>query len=158
MLYLGALAIITAAYLVWREYNAYLGARLAVCHALRLAVCDLGEKMRCYLSSPREWAEEYSDELISVFLDGLRRGDDVMESYERLRATVRPTADTDGTVRACLMHLGEGSIETELESISLAAEKLEREESRLTEELPKKRRATGAILGASALGIVLFIM
>ena len=156
MSYLGALAVILSAFLIWREYSSYLNKELITCSSLLNAIRDLGEKMRCYLSSPREWAEVYTDELLDPFLRELRSGETLLGSFKKLCCSTYIPKHLTDLMDQLFSRLGEGSLETELESIASVIKKLEQEESRMKEDFVKKRKVAGAILGACASGMVIF--
>lgn len=160
MAYIGALAVFFAVFMIWREYSAFLSKRLSFCRSYLRALTDYKEKMRCYLTSPTEWACAYSDDLLEEcgFLSALREGEDFCEAYKGTRGAVSLSEEADVIIGQCFGRLGEGYLDTELEIISAAIEKLGKEERDAATELPKKKKAVGAVLGAVAAGIVILII
>ena len=160
MVYIGVAAVIFAIFLGWREYSSYLDRKISFCRAFLGAVTDYREKVRCYLDSPREWARDYSDSLLDEcgFLPALRDGADFDSAYRLNRDAILLSEDADSILTPCFSRLGEGYLEGELEILSACIGKLEKEEATASEELVKKRKAVGAMLGAVAAGIVLMII
>ena len=68
------------------------------------------------------------------------------------------TDTTEDALNSCFERLGDGYLDTELEVIEQALEKLSREEGRISEDLLKRRKAAGAVLGAFASGIIILII
>lgn len=160
MLYFGAIAIIIGAYMIWREYASYLDGELLSCRAFLRALTDYREKMKCYMDVPSSWAEGYFDEYLTKcgFLDMVKSGVDFAEAYRLSRENISVTDSVDEILVSCFARLGEGYLDTELETVEIAIGKLMREDERLSENLLKRRKATGALLGACALGIVILII
>ena len=160
MLYFGAIAVILGVYMIWREYAAYLDRELLSCRSFLRALTDYREKMKCYMDVPSSWAEEYSDEQLAEcgFLDMVKSGTDISEAYRKSCANLCITDEVDKALTACFGRLGEGYLDTELETLEIAIGKLSREERHLTESLSKRRKATGAVLGACALGVVILVI
>lgn len=158
--YIGAAVIIFAAFTVWREYAAFLERGVCWCRAFLAALCDLREKMKCYLDSPRSWAEGYEDGLLYEcgFLERLRDGENLHEAYRASRRGACLSDTADEILDSCFRRLGEGYLDTELESVELAIEKLSGEEARGSEELVRRRKVAGAVLGACASGIVILVI
>ena len=159
MVYIGALSVIIAGFMIWREYVVYLDRELYWCRELLFAIKDLREKMKCYLKSPCEWAREYENEALSRcgFLDKLRQGEDIFVAYKSSRDVCLSDKAKD-ILEGCFEHLGEGYIDTELESIELAIAKLSEEEKYASAEIGRKQRVAGAFLGAFASGIVILVI
>ena len=160
MLYLGTIAVILGVYMVWREYAAYLDRELLSCRAFLRALTDYREKMKCYMETPTAWATGYTDGDLDTceFLDMLRAGADFPEAYSKARGKLCITEEVDMALTSCFDRLGEGYLETELETLEIAIGKLLREEGVMAENLSKKRKATGAMLGAFALGVVVLVI
>lgn len=160
MAYFGAIAIVASVYVLWREYSNFLDGELLLCRCFLRALSDYREKVRCYVETPSSWAAGYLDEQLSSsgFLKGLIEGDSFAAAYRECDKPPYLTEATDLALRNCFERLGEGYLDTELEVISLAIEKLTREEARLSEALVKRRRAVGCVMGAIASGIVILIM
>lgn len=160
MLYLGTFAVMCAVFMIWREYSAFLDGELKWCREMIRAIGDLGERMRCYLSSPREWAQRYESELLAGcgFLDRLKGGESLEDAFVHSEGGMELTGEVRDAVYGCFSGFGGGYLDGELESLGLALEKLRAAEQGLAGELPRRRKAVGAILGACALGIVILIM
>ena len=160
MVYIGAIALVCATFMIWREYSSYLGGELAVCRSFLAAVCSYREGMRCYLSGPAEWAGGYEDEHLEEcgFLVSLREGAGFKNSYAVCRDKLCSSDELDAILTALFERIGDGYLDAELEIISAAIEKLTELESRLNGDLPRKRKAVGAMLGAFVLGIVILII
>ena len=160
MLYFGAIAVILGVYMIWREYSAYLDRELLSCRAFLHALTDYREKMKCYMYVPSSWAEGYSDENLSAcgFLDMLKSGVDLPEAYRKARESLCVTDEVDKILTSCFGRLGEGYLDTELETLEIAIGKLSRAEGLMAENLSKRRKATGAVLGACALGAVILVI
>ena len=159
MVYIGALAVIFSAFMIWREYVGYLDRELFWCREFLGAIKDLREKMKCYLESPTEWAREYKSESLSRcgFLDKVRAGEDVLSAYRSL-SEVCLSDKVDEILVGCFEHLGEGYIDTELENIELTISRLGNEETSASSEIGRKRKVAGALLGAFASGIVILVI
>ena len=160
MVYIGAFAVMLAAFLIWREYTSYLQLELYWCREFLDAIKDLREKMKCYLDSPLEWAKSYRGDALAKcgFLDGLKAGGNMLEVYKNTRKETCLSEKSNEILENCFGRLGEGYIDTELETIELAIAKLSEEEKNASFELTRKRRVAGAFLGACASGIVILVI
>ena len=160
MLYLGAIAVILGTYMIWREYAAYLDRELLSCRVFLRALVDYREKMKCYMDVPSSWALGYVDDELDVcgFLEMIKSGVDLYEAYTAKRDRFCLTDEVDEILSSCFSRLGEGYLETELEALESAIEKLTRVEKAISENLSKRRKATGAVLGACALGVVILVI
>lgn len=160
MAYFGAVSIVFAVYLIWREYSSFLDGELSWCRGFLKALCDYRDKVRCYMITPSDWAADYSDERLSScgFLGFLLEGSDFMTAYKNSDKPLCLTDATDSALTSCFSRLGEGYLDTELEALGVAVDKLTAEEKGLSESLAKRRKALGAMLGAVASGIVILVM
>lgn len=160
MTYIGVVAIIIGAFMIWREYSLFLEKELSACRAFLRAISDYRDKVKCYLDSPRGWALGYRDELLEEcgFLQYLRDGEDMDEAYRSVKDSLCLSEAADEIIGSCFSRLGEGYLDTELEAIEIAIKKLEKEESVAADEVTRKRRAVGAALGAFASGTVILII
>lgn len=160
MSYFGAVLIILAAYTLWREYSEFLRTQLSACRCYLGAISDYREKIRCFARTPAEWASEYSDKALSDsgFLQALRESGNFAAAYEASGVKQVISGSVDEILRSCFDRLGEGYLDTESEILSAAINKLTREEAKISEAFHKRRKAAGAMLGACACGIVIFIM
>lgn len=160
MAYFGAAAIVIAVYIIWREYAVFLDGELSWCRCFLSALTDYRDKVRCYVETPRAWARDYSDARLSGcgFLDLITSGADFLEAYRECARSPYLTEATDSALSECFDRLGRGYIDTELEVLGIAIDKLTVEEHRLAESLAKRRKALGATLGAVVSGIVILIM
>ncbi len=160
MSYIGAVAVILAFLLLWREYSRFVDKRLLWCRTFLSAISDLYDKMRCFLESPRAWAEGYSDANLSEcgFLDKLSDGADILDAYLSCRDRICIPESCDKMLKECFSRLGEGYIETELSIMDSALNDIKEEEKRISKDLPSRRKAVGAVLGAVATGIVILVI
>lgn len=160
MLYSGAIAVILGVYMIWREYASYLDRELLSCRAFLGALIDYREKMKCYMDVPSRWAEGYFDEALdtSGFLGMLKSGVDLSEAYSEAREKLCVSDEVDKILTSCFTRLGEGYLDTELETLETAIGKLMRHEGLMADNLSKRRKATGAVLGACALGVVILVI
>lgn len=160
MSYIGALAVIFAAFLIWREYVSYLDGELSGCRAFLSALKDYRERVRCYLVSPSEWASTYNDELLTEcgFLTSVSEGADLSQAYSSAKGSLRLGNDADAILGECFGRLGNGYLDTELAVLDLAVSGLAEIESRSFPEVRNKRKAAGALLGACVCGIVIMII
>ena len=159
MYYFGAVAVIVGVYMIWREYSAFLHKELLWCRSFLNAITDYRDKIKCYMDTPSGWAAGYSDQRLTEcgFLERLREGDDFCTAYKSMCGACLNDA-SENILSACFERLGEGYLDTELEVLGIAIDKLGKEEARLTDALPKQRKAAGAVLGAFATGLIIFIM
>lgn len=160
MIYFGAVAVIFGAYMLWREYAVFLDKELLWCRAFVRALSDYREKIKCYMDTPSSWASGYGDRYLSEcgFLGRLADGDDFLEAYRISRDGLILTDTVEEVLNSCFERLGDGYLDTELEVLELTLDKLSREEGRISEELSKRRKAAGAVLGAFAFGIIILII
>ena len=160
MAYFGAIAIVVAVYAVWREYCKFIDGELLLTRCFLRALTDYRDNVRCCVITPKSWAEGYRDEQLDScgFLGRLADGEGFADAYRDTDMPPHLTAETDSVLRLCFDRLGNGDLSTELELLSLAIEKLTREESLLSESAVKRRRAIGAVMGAIASGTVILIM
>ena len=157
--YIGALFIILTALGAWRAYRAFLSEQLAYTRALLVALEDYRDKMRIYLTSPSDWAAEYVDDrLESVgFLDRVRAGDSFAVAYAASCGACYLPRGVDTVLASLLSRLGEGYLEGELELVGTALSRLSDEEARMKDEYVKRERVAGALLGACAVGVMIFV-
>lgn len=160
MLIIGVVIIIVIVFLIWREYTSYLGRELNVCRAFRAMLCDMRDKMRCYLDTPRTWALGYEDDLLSEcgFLGRLRLGASLADAYDACKETLCISKSVDSTLRSLFARSGEGYIDTELVAIDSAITNLTATEGVMSGEVNKKSKVAGAVLGAFVAGIVILVM
>ena len=160
MVYIGALAVVFAAFLIWREYCGYLDGELSFCRAFCLALSDYREKMRCYLVSPYEWGCEYSDDLLEEcgFLDNVKNGKSFYDAYLESKGKMVLSSEAEKTVLDCFERLGEGDLACEADLLGAAVDKLSGMADRADGECKKRKKAFGALIGAFALGIVIFVV
>ncbi len=160
MVYIGACAVMVAAFLIWREYVVHLDSELMWCREYLGALKDLREKMKCYLTSPSEWAKGYQSEALvrCGFLDGVQASGNILDAYKSSSKGVCISERTDEVLTGCFSRFGEGYIDTELETIELAIAKLSEEEAESSFEIGRKRKVAGAFLGACASGIVILVI
>lgn len=160
MIYFGAVAVIFGAYMMWREYAVFLDKELLWCRTFLRALSDYREKIKCYMDTPSSWACGYNDRYLSEcgFLGRLMDGDNFSDAYRGSCGKLILTDTTEDTLNSCFERLGDGYLDTELEVIEQALEKLSREEGRISEDLLKRRKAAGAVLGAFASGIIILII
>ena len=160
MAYFGAVAVILAAYMTWRLYSDSLFVELDLCRRILAAITDYRDKIRCYMDTPQRWAMEYSDEELTRcgFLPCLMGGGDFSLAYGVLKENVTIGEGVDCALTECFERLGEGYLDTEIEILGVAIEKLKTEEKRMTEAFANKKKAAGAVLGAVATGIVILAM
>ena len=160
MQYIGVFALVYAAFSVWRGYSSYLDTELLWCRAFLRAIKDYRERMRCFLSSPADWALTYEDEHLFEcgFLSSLRDGSDFCSAYRVAADKIFLPDEVDGILSALFDRLGDGYLEGELEAVSAVIERLCEEDARLSADVTRKRKAVGAMLGAFTLGIVILII
>lgn len=160
MKYIGICAVIFSVFMIWRSYTSYLACELGYTSAFLRALRDYREKMKCYLSSPSEWARGFSDEELSAigFTERVRDGESLISAYRAVKHGIFLSKKTDEILTSCFERLGEGYLDTELEALETAISKIESEEAMIAEEMPKRQKAAGALLGACAVGTVILII
>ena len=160
MLYLGAFAVILAAFMTWKEYTSFLNRELRGCRAFVRALENYREKMVCYLDSPRTWALEYCDELLLEcgFLGELRAGIDISDAYIKSRSSVYPGDEADEILDKCFRRLGDGYLDMERGVLDSVIERLKEIEAGMIGEYTRRSKAAGALLGACAVGTVIMIV
>lgn len=158
--YIGATVMILSAFYIWKIYVLYLERIHLFSRAFLAALTDLREKMRCYLDSPRAWSQGYRDPLLEEcgFLRRVRDGEDISAVYRDVRERIDLACEVDDLLLGCFSRLGEGYLDTELEAISAGIDKLRLHVDRYGEELTKKRKVAGALIGACASGIVILVI
>ena len=159
MRFLGAFSIISAALLAWRAYRAYLIEELAFVRAFLGALEDYRRGVGCYLEPLSGWADSYLDERLSAvgFLDRLREGD-AGAAYKAVRNRCYLQDKVDEILNYTFSRLGAGYLEGELTVLDDAIARLSREEKRIAEELSKRQKVAGALLGAFAVGAVILVI
>ena len=159
MRFFGAFSIISAALLAWRSYRAYLIEELGFVRAFLGALEDYRRGVGCYLEPLSRWAESYADERLSAvgFFDGLREGD-AGAAYKAVRSKCYLPDKVDEILDYTFSRLGTGYLEGELAVLDDAIARLSREEKRIAEELSKRQKVAGALLGAFAVGAVILVI
>ena len=157
MTYIGAAAVLLAVFMAWRCYCDFLFDELSHTRAFLRALQNYRERMKCYLESPSGWASGYDDALLSSsgFLDMVSGGESFSGAYLKTRELWCVSPCVDEILDGCFSRLGEGYLETELEVIESAISDIEREEKRLAEDISRRKRVAGALLGAFAVGVVI---
>jgi hypothetical protein len=160
MIYIGAFIVIFAAFSVWRCYSSFLLEELDCTRAFLGALSDYREKMKCYLRSPVDWAKDYlqSASPIADFLGRVRDGELLITAYTDSREGYYLPKNADEVLKSCFSRLGEGYLETELEVIEGAVAELSQIEKGMADEIGKRQRASGALLGAFAVGLVILVL
>lgn len=160
MTYIGAFAVILSVFMAWRCYCSYLFDELSHTRVFLRALRSCRERMKCYLAPPSEWARDYDDELLrtSGFLGAVEDGEGLLAAYRSSKDKWCITDECDGVLDGCFSRLGEGYLDTELEVVESAIEGMEREERRLSEDISRRKRVAGALLGALAVGVVILII
>ena len=160
MRYIGICVIVFAVLLVWRSYCSYLAECTTYSLAFLRALRDYREKMKCYLLSPSEWASGFFDDaLLGIgFLDRVKNGETLLVAYQAIRRGILLPKRIDEAVLCCFERLGEGYLDTELEILEGAIAEIEREEKALSEDVPRRQKAVGALLGACVVGGVILII
>ena len=160
MLFLGVLLLILLTFIVWREY--------AYCQRLRLSqlseflsfIKNMKERMECYLEAPGAWINGYeSQELERIgFIKNIRERKELLVAYESCKEGLLIDNEASCVIEALFSELGEGYLDSELEVIESALEKLSRIEASMASESEKKIKTAGALLGAVAAGIVILVI
>lgn len=160
MLFLGAFAMIGAAFMIWREYVSYIEREHAFSRELLRAFSDLEEKMRCYLMSSREWAIGYDSALLDEcgFLGALRDGERLEDAFSASFDNMTLPDEVSDMILDFAGSFGEGYLDTELVQLDSLIRRLSEAEARLGGEVPRRRKVAGAFLGACASGLVVLIM
>ena len=155
----GCFLIISAALLAWRSYRAYLIEELDFVRAFLGALEDYRRGVGCYLEPLSRWAESYADERLSAlgFLDGLREGD-AGAAYKAVRGRCYLPDKVDKMLDCTFSRLGAGYLDGELAVLDDAIARLSSEEKRIAEELSKRKKVAGALLGAVAIGAVILVI
>ena len=155
----GCFLIISAALLAWRSYRAYLIEELDFVRAFLGALEDYRRGVGCYLEPLSRWAESYADERLSAvgFLDGLREGD-AGAAYKAVRNRCYLPDKVDKMLDCTFSRLGMGYLDGELAVLDDAIARLSSEEKRIAEELSKRKKVAGALLGAVAVGAVILVI
>lgn len=155
----GCFLIISAALLAWRSYRAYLIEELGFVRAFLGALEDYRRGVGCYLAPLSRWAESYADERLSAvgFLDGLREGD-AGAAYKAVRGRCYLPDKVDEILDCTFSRLGAGYLDGELAVLDDAIARLSSEEKRIAEELSKRKKVAGALLGAVAVGAVILVI
>lgn len=160
MVYIGAFVVVAAAFMIWREYVGYLDGELYWQREMLRALMDLREKMKCYLTTPADWARDYDSKGLSDcgFLGRLCDNEDILSAYRAIKSGICISDKADEILVFCFSRLGDGYLDTELESLELAIAKLSEEESVASSEAVRRRKVAGAFIGAFAAGIVIMIV
>ena len=160
MVYIGSFLLILCAFYIWRLFCSYLDGELACLRSVLFALTDYRDKMRCYLMTPREWASSYKDELLEGcgMLTRLRDGEDFASAYNGVQADMTLSDGARTIIEPCFAKLGDGYAETELAMLDMTVSRLTEEEKRESEQLSKRRKAIGAIVGACTSGLVIIMI
>lgn len=160
MVFLGAVMLAAATFVLWREYAAYLKKGVDELSGFLAFIRNMKERMECYLELPADWAGGFrSPELEgSGFLFYVREGMDVGEAYEKCENSLCICDEAKDALRALFDRFGEGYLDTELSFIKSSIEKLSEIEASLKIENGNKIKAVGAMLGAVAMGIVILVI
>lgn len=157
---LGGALVALAVFIVWRVYSSYLCSEKLCCEAFLFALSDMREKMKCYMSSPREWAEGYSSDKLasSGFIGALCNGESLADAYEIGKSHLQLSRETDEVLCDLFSRLGGGYLEGELMALDSAIAKLSAIRDGMQTQNGKRTRAVGALLGAIAAGAILLAL
>ena len=150
--------IVLVTVMVWRMYAEYLGARRESCRSFLKMLIDMRDKMYCYLISPREWAEKYEGSDIYGFVEKIKNGQELYSAYTECRTNISIPDAADSVLRDYFSRVGERYVESELLAADRAIDELRRIEAVSQEEVSKKTKVAGALLGAFSTGIVILIL
>ncbi len=160
MVLVGVFAVLAAVLFLWRGYSAYLTEQHHCDREMYAAICDIREKTAGYLATPREWASVYKSALLSKcgFLGVLEEGGSFCEAYEGARQCLNISCDSDEILSALFSLLGEGELQAELSRLDAAIDRMSRLTDGRGEEIAKRKKIAGALLGAvSACAVILLI-
>lgn len=160
MTYVGSLAVTLAILFAWHTYCSFLGEELSQTRAFLHALRDYREKMRCYLTSPSEWARVYSGvpPLLAELLKRVADGEPIDKAYSAVRERLCLPCDVDEVISSCFSRLGEGYLDTELAALDSAISRIVEREGRMADDMARRCKVAGALLGACAVGIVILVI
>ena len=160
MIYIGGFAIVLATLFAWRIYASYLREQLELTRAFLRALKDYRDKMRCYLSSPAEWAAEYMPrcQQLSDLLLRVSQGESFVSAYRGTKEKYYLPDDIDESIEECFSSLGDGYLDVELGIVESAISNIADVEKRMNADIKKRERGVGALLGACAVGVVILII
>ena len=160
MTYIGTLTVIAAVLFAWRTYCAFLHEELSDTRAFLNALRDYREKMKCYLDSPAAWAHGYTVEPLasSEFIKRVAGGEPISSAYSDTRDAFCLPCDIDEVISDCFSRLGEGYLDTELAALDGAISRIAEREGRMADDIARRTKVAGALLGACAVGIVILVI
>ncbi len=157
---MGSAVLLGASFFIWRGYSRHLRREMRAIAAMLSALKDMRDKMTAYLTSPSEWAKKYSCEVLgeSGFIDSVRDGDDLLCAYNRSKERLALPASADSLVCELFSHMGEGYLESETAALSFCIDKLDAISKTVSEDIDKKIKVAGAVIGAVGAGIIILII
>lgn len=160
MLFVGILMLICCLAFAWREYAAYLGREMRETDELLAFIKHIRERMNCYLEPISAWVGEYSTpELERLgFLGALRNGVDIKQAFADCSDKMCISSEVSDTFSNTLSEMGDFYLESELDALELAVDKLSAAQKRVNDDYKNKIKASGAMLAAVAIGAVVLVI
>ena len=160
ILFVGVLMLICCLFFAWREYAVYLGREMREITELLAFVKHIRERMSCYLEPISAWIGEYSTpELERLgFLGALRGGMDVKQAFADCLDKMCISPDVSDAFSDTLTEMGDAYLESELDTLDSAVDKLSTAQKRVNDDYKNKIKASGAMLAAVAIGVVVLFI
>ena len=160
MLFVGVLILIGCLFFAWREYALYLGREMRQTAELSAFLRHVRDRMNCYLEPISGWIGEYSTpELESLgFLATLRDGADIRGAFDACSGEMCVSSEVADVFFDTLCEMGDGDLERELSVLDEAVDKLSSVGGRVSEDYKNKIKASGAMLAAVAIGVVVLVI
>ena len=160
MLFIGIFMLIGCLFFLWREYTIYLGREMRQTDELSAFLRYMRDRMSCYLEPISAWIGEYSTpELERLgFLGALRDGVDVREAFDNFSDEMCISREVIDAFSGAVRDMGEGDLEGEVSILNTAVDKLSSVGGRVSEDYKNKIKASGAMLAAVAVGVIVLII
>ncbi len=159
MYFFGSIAVLCAAFLLWRGYSREMDARLSICEVLLSLISDMRGKLSAYLISPREWALRYNGEAgeLSPLLGALVSGELPRDAFSRVEEKLSFDKELLSIASELFSGLGTGYIESELRALDLAIEAIRLRSGKIKLDNERSKRAFGAVIGAAVGGVLILL-
>ena len=160
MLFVGVLILICCLFFAWREYAIYLGREMRETSELLAFLKHMRERMSCYLEPISAWIGEYSTpELERLgFIAALRGGEDIRSVFDNCLSEMCVSQEVSDAFKETLREMGDGYLDTELDALGAAVDRLTTLGERVNDDYRNKIKASGAMLAAVAIGVAVLVI
>ena len=156
----GILLIILSSFIIGSILEREAGEGTRQLSSFSAFLSTLRRRLECYLDSPEQIAADYRDPCLEKtgFLEALRHGRSIRESYQRSRSSLSIPTDADRILSDLFSSFGRGYLTSELHTVDNAISSIEKTLSLESKSAKLKGRALKIAAPTLGLGLVILII